>query len=148
VRAPVGPGEEALVGAVVAAAGGAVEAVPAPDLPSLAGELLAARLVLGGDTGPLHLAHSLGVPVLAVMGPTDPRRHGPYAALDRAVWHTLPCSFCYQRFTETKACLHLLPAGRVVERALALLASEGPSEAYSGPQPAGSNTSGPQGPPA
>jgi ADP-heptose:LPS heptosyltransferase len=88
------------------------------------------------------------VPVLAVMGPTDPRRHGPYAALDRAVWHTLPCSFCYKRFTETKACLHLVPADRVVERALALLAIEGPSEAYSGPQLAGSNTSGPPGPPA
>lgn len=134
VRAPVGPGEEALVAAVVAAAGGAVEAVAAPDLPSLAGELLAARLVLAGDTGPLHLAHALGVPVLAVMGPTDPRRHGPYAALDRAVWQALPCSFCYKRFSETKACLQVLPPDLVVERALSLLASEGASEAYSEPQ--------------
>lgn len=134
VRAPVGPGEEALVAAVAAAAGGAVEAVAAPDLPSLAAELLAARLVLAGDTGPLHLAHALGVPVLAVMGPTDPRRHGPYAALDRAVWQALPCSFCYKRFAETKACLQVLPPDLVVERALSLLASEGASEAYSGPQ--------------
>jgi heptosyltransferase I len=134
VRAPVGPGEEALVAAVAAASGGAVEAVAAPDLPSLAAELLAARLVLAGDTGPLHLAHALGVPVLAVMGPTDPRRHGPYAALDRAVWQALPCSFCYKRFAETKACLQVLPPDLVVERALALLASEGASEAYSEPQ--------------
>lgn len=134
VRAPVGPGEEALVAAAVAASGGALEAVSAPDLPSLAGELLAARLVLAGDTGPLHLAHSLGVPVLAVMGPTDPRRHGPYGALDRAVWQTLPCSFCYKRFAETKACLQVVPPGPVVERALSLLASEGASEAYSGPR--------------
>jgi heptosyltransferase-1 len=126
----------------VAASGGALTAVAAPDLPSLAGELLAARLVLAGDTGPLHLAHSLGVPVLAVMGPTDPRRHGPYADLDRAVWHALPCSFCYKRFAEAKACLHLVPADAVVERALALLAREGPSEAYSGPRTAES-TSGP-----
>jgi heptosyltransferase I len=131
VRALAGPGEEALAEAVVAAGGGAVEAVAAPDLPSLAGELLASRLLLAGDTGPLHLAHSLGVPVLAVMGPTDPRRHGPYRALDRAVWRALPCSFCYKRFDDTKACLHAITAEPVVERALALLATGGPSEAYS-----------------
>lgn len=133
VRAPVGPGEEALVAELAAAAGGAVQAVPAPDVPSLAAELLAARLVLAGDTGPLHLAHSLGVPVLAVLGPTDPRRHGPYAALDRAVWRTLPCSFCYKRFAETKACLWAVDVESVVERALALLATERASEAYSRP---------------
>ncbi|HEX6201719.1 MAG TPA: glycosyltransferase family 9 protein [Thermoanaerobaculia bacterium] len=134
LRAPVGPGEAALVAELAAAAGGAVEPVPAPDLPSLAAELLAARLVLAGDTGPLHLAHSLGVPVLAVLGPTDPRRHGPYAALDRAVWQTLPCSFCYKRFAETKACLWAVDVESVVERALALLATEGASERYSGPR--------------
>lgn len=132
VRAPIGPGEEELVAAVAAAADGAVEPVPAADLPSLARELLAARLVLAGDTGPLHLAHALGVPVLAVMGPTDPRRHGPYRAVDRAVWETLPCSFCYKRFTETKACLHAVSVERVVERALALLASRAATETYSG----------------
>ncbi|HUO86842.1 MAG TPA: lipopolysaccharide heptosyltransferase I [Thermoanaerobaculia bacterium] len=133
VRAPIGPGEEALVAAVVAASGGVVEPVPAADLPTLASELLGARLVLAGDTGPLHLAHALAVPVLAVMGPTDPRRHGPYGAPARAVWETLPCSFCYKRFTETKACLHAVSVRRVVERALALLASEGGTATYCGP---------------
>ncbi|HEX2163592.1 MAG TPA: glycosyltransferase family 9 protein, partial [Thermoanaerobaculia bacterium] len=132
VHAVAGPGEEGLSAAVAAASAGAAVAVPAPDLPSLAGELLASRLLLAGDTGPLHLAHALGVPVLAVMGPTDPRRHGPYAALDRAVWQTLPCSFCYKRFAETKACLHAVGVERVVERALALLASDAASETYSG----------------
>jgi len=37
-----------------------------------------AKLVVGGDTGPVHLAASLGVPVVALFGPTDPRRNGPY----------------------------------------------------------------------
>jgi heptosyltransferase-1 len=121
------------VAAVAAASGGVVEPVPAADLPTLARELLGARLVLAGDTGPLHLAHALAVPVLAVMGPTDPRRHGPYGAPARAVWETLPCSFCYKRFAETKACLHAVSVRRVVERALALLASEGGTERYCGP---------------
>jgi heptosyltransferase-1 len=47
------------------------------------GELIAltrrARLFIGGDTGPLHLAAALQVPVVAIFGPTDPARNGPYA---------------------------------------------------------------------
>jgi heptosyltransferase-1 len=37
-----------------------------------------ARLFVGGDTGPLHLAAALRVPVVAIYGPTDPARNGPY----------------------------------------------------------------------
>lgn len=46
------------------------------------GELIAltrrARLFIGGDTGPMHLASALHVPVVALFGPTDPARNGPY----------------------------------------------------------------------
>ncbi|HEY1801624.1 MAG TPA: lipopolysaccharide heptosyltransferase I [Terriglobales bacterium] len=38
-----------------------------------------ARLFIGGDTGPMHLAAALGVPVIAIFGPTDPARNGPFA---------------------------------------------------------------------
>jgi heptosyltransferase-1 len=37
-----------------------------------------ARVFIGGDTGPLHLAAALQVPVAAIFGPTDPARNGPY----------------------------------------------------------------------
>ena len=37
-----------------------------------------AKLFVGGDTGPLHLAAALRVPVVAIFGPTDPARNGPY----------------------------------------------------------------------
>ena len=39
-----------------------------------------ALLVVGGDTGPLHLAAALGTPVVAIFGPTDPARNGPYGS--------------------------------------------------------------------
>ena len=118
--------EEALATAVVEASRAqdgtsAAIAVPAPDLPTLAALLRGARLVMGGDSGPTHLAHALGTSVLMVMGPTDPLRHGPYGAPERAVWKLLPCSFCYKRFGETKACLLELPPDRVADRAFALL---------------------------
>jgi heptosyltransferase-1 len=38
-----------------------------------------AKLFIGGDTGPLHLAAALKIPVVAIFGPTDPARNGPYA---------------------------------------------------------------------
>jgi lipopolysaccharide heptosyltransferase I len=37
-----------------------------------------ARIFIGGDTGPLHLADALGARTLALFGPTDPERNGPY----------------------------------------------------------------------
>ncbi len=122
---PLARGEEDLAAEIEAASGGAAAAVPAQDLPSLAALLRRARLVLGGDSGPSHLAHALGTPVLMVMGPTDPERHGPYQSPDRALWKRLPCSFCYRRFDETKACLLEIPADRVAERAVELLDSSG-----------------------
>src|SRR5699024_9204306 len=63
----VAPGEETLAAEVVATAGGAALAVPAPDLPSLAALSRGAALVLGGDSGPLHLAHALGAPILMLL---------------------------------------------------------------------------------
>jgi len=119
-RVAIAPGEEELAQRVVAASGGAARAVPAASLHTLATELRAARLVLGGDTGPTHLAHALGTPVLCVMGPTDPTRHGPYGAPERSLSVRLPCSFCYKRFDEAKACLLSLPPRKVVDKALAL----------------------------
>jgi heptosyltransferase I len=123
-RVAVAPGEEHLAGAVVAASAGAAREEPAFGLPRLAALLRGASLVLGGDTGPIHLAHALGAPVLCVMGPTDPERHGPYGAPERALAVVLPCSFCYKRFGEAKACLLSLPPERVAERAAALLSSQ------------------------
>jgi heptosyltransferase-1 len=117
----VARGEEDLAAAVEAAAGGAVRTVPAPDLPSLAALIRRAWLMLGGDTGPTHLAQALGTPVVMVMGPTDPERHGPYGAPDRAVFKRLACSFCYKRLDEPRACMLEVFPDRVAERALALL---------------------------
>lgn len=126
VEVAVAPGEEELALRVVEASHGAAAAVPALDLATLASRLRQARLVLGGDTGPTHLAHALGIPVLCLMGPTDPELHGPYGAPERALSIRLPCSFCYKRFDEAKACLLAIPPRRVVEHALRLLEAPAP----------------------
>ena len=44
-----------------------------------------ARLFIGGDTGPLHLAAAVCTPIVGIYGPTDPVRNGPFAADDIAL---------------------------------------------------------------
>jgi heptosyltransferase-1 len=51
---------------------------PMLDFAGLARLLSQATLVVAGDTGPLHLADALGTPTLALYGPTDAGRNGPY----------------------------------------------------------------------
>jgi heptosyltransferase-1 len=74
-----GPGEEHLAQAVVEASGGVAQA-----LTCSIGQLIAlarkARLFVGGDTGPVHLAAAMGVNVVAIYGPTNPARNGPYGS--------------------------------------------------------------------
>ena len=73
----VAPGEEVLGQAVVDASAGNALAVRCT-LGQLAALTRRARIFIGGDTGPLHLAAALEVPVVALFGPTDPARTGPF----------------------------------------------------------------------
>ncbi len=73
-----GPGEEAVAQKVVEASGGAAIAFPCT-LSQLIALTRRATLFIGGDTGPMHLAAALQVPVVALFGPTDPARNGPYS---------------------------------------------------------------------
>jgi len=79
-----GPGEHELAQSIGA------DVAPQTNLRELAWLLQHARLVIGGDTGPLHLAAALGTPVVGIYGPTNPLRNGPYGQLDRVVesWST------------------------------------------------------------
>jgi len=72
-----GPGEESLAREVEAAGAGAARAMKC-SITELIALTRRARLFVGGDTGPMHLAAALGVPVVAIFGPTDPARNGPY----------------------------------------------------------------------
>jgi lipopolysaccharide heptosyltransferase I len=72
-----GPGEERLARGIVDASGGAAVLLPPTDLRLLAALLRRARLFIGGDTGPMHVAWAVGCPVVVLFGPTDPRLNAP-----------------------------------------------------------------------
>jgi len=73
-----GPGEEADAAAAIEASGGSSLLAPATSLKALAALLATARVFVGGDSGPLHLACGVGCPVIGLYGPTDPRVNTPW----------------------------------------------------------------------
>jgi lipopolysaccharide heptosyltransferase I len=84
------PEEESLIRQVVGDCNGA----HASYFPSSLMEFIAlarrARLFVGGDTGPLHLAAAVGTPIVGIYGPTDPARNGPFSAADRVLRARVP----------------------------------------------------------
>jgi heptosyltransferase-1 len=76
-----GPGEDDLAHSVRSASGDAAPLLCNAELGPLMALLRSATCIVGGDTGPLHLAVALGTPAVALFGPTDPARNGPYRNL-------------------------------------------------------------------
>lgn len=86
------------------------------------------RLVVGADTGPLHLAVALGRPVVGLYGPDDPRFTGPYGPLHRVLYKNLSCSPCYKKPTcqGRYDCLEAIVPREVLEAIEGLLRTEDP----------------------
>lgn len=72
-----GPGEQEIATRVREASGGVAQPISC-SISELIALTRRARLFIGGDTGPLHLAAALRIPVVAIFGPTDPARNGPH----------------------------------------------------------------------
>jgi heptosyltransferase I len=101
----VGPGEEKLAREVEEAGGGSAQPV-AGSLSELLALTRRAKLFVGGDTGPMHMAAALGIPVVAIFGPTSPGRNGPYRT--RSIVLRSPSS-------ETSYARHRLPEAGLLE---------------------------------
>jgi len=62
-----------------------------------------AVLYIGGDTGPTHLAAAVKLPVISMMGPTDPETHGPYGAEHTVIQdNSLECIRCWDQHCSRK----------------------------------------------
>lgn len=101
-----GPGEETLVEEVQAASSTQLCRFPTSVL-ELAALCRKARLMVAGDTGPLHLAVALGTPSVSIMGPSTAWRNGPHQAADLVVQRRLPCSDCYKRTCNHFICMDI-----------------------------------------
>ena len=92
-----GPGEETLAAEVVAASGGAAELAPPTSIFDIFEIARLVDLFVSGDTGPLHVAAAVGAPIVAIFGPTDPARNGPWSEDDEIVTRYDACGCHYDR---------------------------------------------------
>jgi ADP-heptose:LPS heptosyltransferase len=86
-----------------------VDATGEVDLVELAAMLQQLDLLVTGDTGPMHLAYTVGTPVVAVFGPSAPHRYGPMGPADRIVRVDLACSPCNRIRQPPSRCLGHTP---------------------------------------
>jgi lipopolysaccharide heptosyltransferase I len=119
-----GPGEEELASEAVAASSSAARLVPKLTLGELVELLRRASLVIGADTGPLHLAALLKRPVVAIFGPKDPAIYAPYGTRCEIVRANLPCSPCGKRQCDHVRCMESVSVADVAAAAERLLNPE------------------------
>jgi len=111
-----GPGEEALAASVAAASEGAAEPAPPTTIADIVGITRAARLMISGDTGPLHIAGAVGTPLVALFGPTRPERNGPWAPRDVTLSRVATCACQYERRCRRAVpCIDDIPVDEVVQ---------------------------------
>ena len=87
-------------------------------LPEMVEWLRLCDLIVTNDTGPMHVAAALGKPLVALFGPTEPRRTGPYGQLNSVLRIDLPCSPCLKphcRYEKPNECLNALSPAMVFE---------------------------------
>lgn len=67
-----------------------------------------ARIFIGGDTGPTHIASCMGIPTIAIFGPKDPVVYAPYGRNALVVRKDIPCSPCEKRSCGHVTCIHAI----------------------------------------
>lgn len=84
------------------------------DLAGLVAVIRGARFMICNDTGPMHIAAAFQVPVVALFGPANPVRTGPYGKIHRVVRVELACSPCYRKKPcRTWQCMEEISVDRV-----------------------------------
>jgi len=97
----------------------------ATTLPEMIEWIRLGDLLITNDTGPMHVAAALNKPLVALFGPTEPHRTGPYGQLENVLRLDLPCSPCLSSrcaIAETDKCLRDLSPATVLARVKKLLA--------------------------
>jgi heptosyltransferase I len=89
------------------------------DLKELIAVIKGSKLIITNDSGPMHIAAALGVPVFAIFGPTDPVRTGPYGKGHIIIREPVACAPCFKKICGDIKCMKDLSAEkvyRIIER--------------------------------
>jgi len=97
------------------------------NLPEMVEWIRLTSVVVSNDTGPMHVAAALRRPIVAMFGPTEPRRTGPYGQIESTLQTRLPCVPCMRAectWAEPLECLRRISPQTVLERVVRALAVE------------------------
>jgi heptosyltransferase-1 len=95
--------------------GNAISLAGKTDLKELLEVMRGARFVVSNDSGPMHIAAALCIPVFAIFGPTDPIKTGPYGEGHAVIRGDIPCAPCFKRTCNDVKCMNSLSVEKVYE---------------------------------
>jgi lipopolysaccharide heptosyltransferase I len=116
-----GPDERPLADRIARAMKEIPVIAPETDLKQLMALITRCRLLITGDTGPLHIAAALEVPTVSLFGPSDPARNGPYGHGHAVVRSPVPPATHWQKKEIGDHWMGAIPIETVVEAAFSLL---------------------------
>ena len=85
--------------------------------------MMGARLVISNDSGPMHIAAAVGVPVVAIFGPTSPERTGPYGDSHTIIRSGAACSPCFKKKCGDLKCMKEVKPSEVYKKVRHLLSA-------------------------
>jgi ADP-heptose:LPS heptosyltransferase len=99
--------------------GSMAKVLPPVSLTDYAAVISRAQAMVCGNTGVMHLACALSIPLIALHGPTDPRKWGPVSDTATCVWSIIPCSPClylgFEYQCQTNRCMQSISMQEVFE---------------------------------
>lgn len=103
-----------------------INSIGKTDVLTMAAILKRATVVVAGDTGPLHMAAALGVPTVAIFGPSDPERYKPLGDNTITLFNRQECSFCHKKKCPTgkNDCMKRVLPGQVAAAIYKLVKSK------------------------
>ena len=92
-----------------------INAIGKTTINQLAALIKKCRVFISTDSAPMHIAAAAGVPIVAVFGPTDFKRHAPPSDKIAVIRKNLKCSPCYKPNCKTSECMKQISVAEIVE---------------------------------
>lgn len=97
----------------------AINLAGATNLMELACLIAQSDLLITNDSGPMHIAAALHIPLVALFGSTNPEITGPYLCQESVIWKEVPCSPCFRRICTTDfSCMKSITVEEVYQKIL------------------------------
>lgn len=110
-----GKGEDKIISEIIEKLDSKPLCITGTSIKELSAILSFVDIIIGPDTGPLHLAAILGTSAVGIFGPSSPLRNGPYWGKHKIVHKAFPCSNCYKRDCSDLRCLKELTVQSVYD---------------------------------